>query len=151
MPIEPPHPDQTAIDRLVEDFFSVFSNRDGARPRLQRLRELFIPEGVIIKHGGLQPEVYNLDSFIAPRERILNDGTLVDFEEAEVEARTLICGAIAQRLSLYRKSGVLDGRPFQARGLKMAQLVRTPAGWKFSAVAWDDERPGFPVPERLPS
>ena len=142
--------DRAAIDRLADEFFRVFCNRGGTRPRLERLRELFLPQGVIIKHGGAEPEVYNLDTFIAPRERLLNDGTLLDFQEEEVASRTTVCGAVAQRLSLYRKSGILDGRPFRARGVKTAQLVRTPAGWKFSAVAWDDEREGFQVPDRLP-
>lgn len=144
-------PDQAAIDRLADEFFRVFCNRGGTRPRLERLRELFLPEGVIIKHGGAGLEVYNLDTFIAPRERLLNDGTLLEFEEEEEESRTAVCGAVAQRLSLYRKSGIMAGRPFRSRGVKTAQLVRTPAGWKFSAVAWDDEREGFQVPDRLPS
>jgi hypothetical protein len=26
------------------------------------------------------------------------------------------------------------------------QFVKTPAGWKMSAMAWDDERPGLTLP-----
>jgi len=29
------------------------------------------------------------------------------------------------------------------------QFVRTPAGWRISAMAWDDEREGLAVPDRL--
>ena len=146
-----PDPDHAAIDRLMGEFFSVFSNAGGARPNLGRLRELFLPAGLIIKHAGGEPEVYGLEAFIAPRERLLTDGTLTEFQEEEVEARTSVHGAIAQRLSLYRKSGILSGQPFRSRGMKTAQLVRTPAGWRISALAWDDQREGFQVPDHLPT
>jgi hypothetical protein len=54
--------------------------------------------------------------------------------------RTDIFGGIAQRFSLYEKSGVQLGRPFLTRGVKSLQFVRTAEGWKIAAVAWDDER-----------
>ena len=28
------------------------------------------------------------------------------------------------------------------------QYVRTPVGWRISAMAWDDERPGLTLPQR---
>jgi len=40
-------------------------------------------------------------------------------------------------------AGCLDGRAFRTRGMKTFQFVRTPAGWRISAVAWDDEREGL--------
>ena len=45
-----------------------------------------------------------------------------------------------------------DGTPFTARGMKTLQLVRTSAGWRISAVAWDDERDGVAIdPDRWPA
>ena len=95
------------------------------------------------------PEAYSLEEFLRPREELLTSGTLVDFEETEISSRTDVYGQIAQRASLYRKSGVLAGVSFQTKGVKTFQFVRTPAGWKISAVAWDDEREGFRVPANL--
>lgn len=142
--------DRRAIDRLIQDLFSAFDNRGGVKPPLERLRGIFLPEAVIVKNVGPVPEVYGVESFIAPRARILTDGTLTEFEESELEARTDIHGNVAQRLSLYRKSGVLAGKPFHGRGLNAFQLVRTPDGWRVSALAWDDARAGFAPPESLP-
>jgi len=34
---------------------------------------------------------------------------------------------------------VLNGEAFAARGVIFTQFVRTPAGWRMSAMAWDDE------------
>jgi hypothetical protein len=141
--------DLEAIDRVIGEFMGLFCNKNGAKPQLALIHDLFIKDGLIIKNCGPVPEVFNLDPFIRPRELILNDGTLAEFEEAEVQARTLIFGNIAQRIAIYRKSGILSGQPFQARGIKTTQLVRTPDGWRISALAWDDEREGFAVPEAL--
>ena len=58
-------------------------------------------------------------------------------------------GNIAQRLSLYHKSGVSSGVAFHQRGIKTFQFVRTPQGWRIGAVAWDDQREGFTVPADL--
>ena len=141
--------DLEAIDQLIAAFMGVFSNQGGARPRLELIRELFIEEGLIIKNSGPAPEVCGLEAFIRPRERILSDGTLTDFEEHEESARTLVFGNIAQRVAVYSKSGILSGQPFRTRGVKTTQLVRTPGGWRISALAWDDEREGFAVPAGL--
>jgi hypothetical protein len=141
--------DLEAIDRVIGEFMGLFCNKNGAKPQLALIHDLFIKDGLIIKNCGPVPEVFNLDPFIRPRELILNDGTLAEFEEAEVQARTLIFGNIAQRIAIYSKSGILSGQPFQARGIKTTQLVRTPDGWRISALAWDDEREGFAVPEAL--
>jgi hypothetical protein len=80
---------------------------------------------------------------------LLSCGRLVEFFEEEVSGRTDLFGGVAQRFSVYRKSGVLDGVAFSARGVKTLQFVRTVDGWRISAVAWEDERAGLPIPEGL--
>ncbi len=135
--------DKAAIDQLTKRFYSLFTNRDGTVPNVAAIHDLFIPEGVIVKTCGETPVVYDLAGFVEPRARILCDGTLTDFEEAEVQERTVIAGSIAQRVSLYHKSGVLNGEPFEARGIKTLQFIRADGAWKIVAVSWDDEREGF--------
>ena len=84
-----------------------------------------------------------LEAFIAPRERLLNDGTLTEFHEIETAGRTDIFGNIAQRVSTYRKAGMMRGTPFESRGIKVFQFIKGPRGWRIAAVSWDDEREGF--------
>ena len=141
--------DKAEIDRLVRDFFSVFCNKAGRTPKLGLLHRMFIADGLIIKNSGPVPEIFTVQEFISPRERILNDGTLREFSEEEIADRTDICGNIAQRISFYRKSGVLSGQAFRSQGVKTSQLIRTADGWKFSSLAWDDEREGFTLPGQL--
>ncbi|GAA3279990.1 hypothetical protein Slala03_29300 [Streptomyces lavendulae subsp. lavendulae] len=128
---------KTEIDALTAEFFAAFDNRDGGGADVARLRRLVLPGGVIVKTG---PEftAYTLEEFIEPRERLLEDGRLVGFSEWEVSERTEIEGDIASRFGEYRKSGTLDGEPFEGGGTKTIQFVRTPQGWRIAAFSWYD-------------
>ena len=134
-----PHADQAALDALVKDFFAAFTNTNGAAPNVRRIYDLAIPTAVIVKGAGPVPEIYSLSEFVEPRQELLCSGTLVDFEEREVSERTIVAGHVAQRHSSYRKTGTLDGRPFDTRGTKLFQFVRLPVGWRLSALSWADE------------
>ncbi|RZT16804.1 hypothetical protein EV649_4337 [Kribbella sp. VKM Ac-2569] len=135
-----PDPDKAELDRLMGLFFSAFTNTDGP-PHTEHVHEVFIPQGTIISQTGDQTIVYDLDSFIAPRHRILTDGTLTEFAEWEVSEQTEIYGSIAHRFSEYRKSGIQNGEQFEGGGHKTTQFVRTPAGWRISSIAWEDDNP----------
>lgn len=138
--------DRAAIDAVIAAFFGAFTNKHGPAD-LGRLRALTIAQCVIVKASV--PEVYGLEDFIAPRAKLLNGGPLAEFEEVETSSSTDIFGNIAQRLSLYRKSGILSGKSFTATGVNQFLLVRMDAGWKVAAIAWDDEREGFVPPRRI--
>ncbi|GAA1536112.1 hypothetical protein GCM10009678_18150 [Actinomadura kijaniata] len=126
------------LDRMMRTLFGAFGNTGGSRPNLDVIREVFIPEGLIIKNVGGKTEIYDLDTFIAPREKMLTDGTLTEFSEWEVSERTEIFGSIAHRFSEYGKSGYLDGEWFEGAGRQTTQFIRTATGWKMCAAAWDD-------------
>jgi RimJ/RimL family protein N-acetyltransferase len=131
--------DQAEIDRLMDLFMDSFTNTGERRPDLEIIRDLFLPEGRIISNTGDDPVVMDLDAFVEPRQKMLTDGTLTEFSEWEVSRRTEIFGSVAHRFSEYRKSGVRDGARFEGRGHKTTQFLRTPAGWRMSSMAWEDE------------
>ena len=136
---------QAEIDEVTRLFFGAFSNRHG-RPAVDVLYRLFLPRAVITKRTAAAVEVYDLAQFVEPRRQLLTDGSLVDFSEEETAAHTDIFGGIAQRLCTYRKAGVLAGRPFSGQGVKTIQFVCIGGEWKISALAWEDERDGLPLP-----
>ncbi|HEX6851137.1 MAG TPA: hypothetical protein VF139_06985 [Candidatus Polarisedimenticolaceae bacterium] len=131
---------RASIDAIAESFFDLFDNRGGRPPRLDMLHELVVPGATIVRATEPEPELTNVADFLAPRQKMLSDGTLAEFAERELAATTEVFGNVAQRFSLYEKSGIRDGRQFTTRGMKAFQFVRTPDGWRISAVAWDDER-----------
>ncbi|GAA1594707.1 DUF4440 domain-containing protein [Actinoplanes couchii] len=128
--------DLAAIDDLVHTFFAAFVSGGDSTASLHRV---LLPEALIIRAGG-EPAIYGVDSFIAPRRELLTGGRLTGFREWEVSARTEIFGDIAQRASRYAKSGVLDGTAFTGEGSKIFHFLRTPTGWRISAVSWHDDR-----------
>ena len=129
---------RTEIDVLAAELFAAFDNRGGKAADVARIRRLVLPDGVIVKTG---PEftVYTVDEFIEPRRQLLSEGRLVEFSEWETAERTEIAGDIASRFCEYRKSGILDGEPFEGDGTKTIQFVRTSEGWRIAAFAWYDQ------------
>jgi hypothetical protein len=130
--------DKQSIDQLIQNFFSIFNNTH-QQPDWNLIHQICIPETIIIKKTGLTETVYNLQSFIEPRRKILSDGTLTAFEEKETTATTTIIGNIAQRFSKYEKSGYLNGLYFKEYGNKFFQLIKTTNGWKINALIWEDD------------
>lgn len=133
--------DQLLLNQLTHRFFGVFNNNKEQYPDWDRIKEICVPESIVIKKTGLEEEIYNLETFITPRRKILSDGTLTGFEELELKAETKITGNIAQRFSKYEKSGVLNGKEFKASGNKIFQFIKTREGWKINAVVWEDDTP----------
>lgn len=135
------------LDRLSVEFFRAVSFETGERPAYENIHTLFIEPGLLIKNTGSTPEVSTISQFIEPRLTLILSGELTRFREWELQETTQIFGNVAHRFSTYAKSGCMKGVPFEARGMISTQFVRTPAGWKMSAMAWDDERPGLSIPQ----
>ena len=140
--------DGSQIQGMVREFFAAFTSGPASSSRLDALRSMFLPGAVIVRTCGMEPVVYDIDGFIAPRAALLSGGTLADFKEWEVFGRIAVFGDIAHWFGAYAKEGVQDGEPFTGRGMKSLQFIRTSAGWRISAVAWDDERDGLTIRDR---
>jgi hypothetical protein len=135
--------DRAAIEAIVRTFFAAFVSGPDSDDRLAELPALFLPQAVIVRTCGGEPAIYDVDGFIAPRRALLSGGTLTDFREWALTGHTEIFGDIAHHFGSYAKAWLQDGTPCTGRGMKTLQFVRTPAGWRISAVAWDDERDGL--------
>jgi hypothetical protein len=138
----------TALAALMQAFFDAVSFEPGERPPYERLHGLFIDGGLLIRNIGPAPEVTGVAQFIAPRQRSVEAGELTAFRETELAEITEVFGQVAHRTSTYAKTGTLNGQAFAARGVISTQFVSTPIGWRISAMAWDDERPGLALPAR---
>jgi hypothetical protein len=135
--------DRVTIAGIVHTFFDAFTSGPGSTQRLDALRDVFLPEAVIVRTCGGEPTPYTVDSFITPRQALLTGGSLVDFREWELSGRTEIFGDLAQHFCSYAKSGVQDGVAFTGHGKKSLIFVRTSQDWRIAAAAWDDERAGL--------
>lgn len=131
--------DKIDIDKLTNQFFDIFTNIDGRVPKVKDIKNIFIKEGLIIKNTPKKHFVFGLQEFIEPRERMLSDGTLTDFSESEISHNTEIFENIAQRFSLYVKSGILNGEYFESKGMKTIQFIKINNEWKMTSVVWSDK------------
>jgi hypothetical protein len=138
---------EAELHRLISTFFHAVSFEPGSKPSYASIRALFIERGLLIKNVGSIPEISSVQEFIEPREALVGSGTLTRFHESELSESTVVFGNVAHRLSAYAKSGTSGGTSFEARGVITTQFVNTPAGWRMSSMAWDDERPGLSIPE----
>ena len=145
-------PDRTAVkaelDRLITEFFRAVSFEEGETPPFENIHDLFIEAGLLIKNVSSLPEISTVSQFIEPRQASVRSGELTRFNEAELSETTEIFGNVAHRFSAYAKSGTMKSIPFVARGMISTQFILTPGGWKISAMAWDDERPGLAILEQ---
>lgn len=133
-----PQDDAARIDGLVARFYAAFRNSGGATHRVASLPLHFLPAARIVKMEGDRTDAMDMQAFAEPRAALLEGGRLVDFSESEHTHHTDIDGRLAQRRSHYRKAGRLDGEAFDGAGTKLLQMVRTEAGWKIGALAWQD-------------
>jgi len=139
--------DETAIGAIVGTFFDAFTSGPDIRARMDALRAVFLPGAVIVRTCGLEPAVYDVESFIEPRYALLTGDTLTDFSEWELSGHTEVFGDIAHHFCSYAKAWTQDGAKFTGRGMKTIQFIRTADGWRISAAAWDDERDGLVLPD----
>jgi hypothetical protein len=131
--------DRAAIAEIGTVFFAAFTSGSDLAERIDALRDVLLPQALIIRAGVGAPAIYDVDGFIEPRRALLSGGTLVDFSEWEVAGETEVFADIAQHTCRYAKSGIQEGVPFTAQGVKMFQFVRTLVGWRISSASWADE------------
>jgi hypothetical protein len=127
------------LGALMDQFFRAVSFGPGETPAYERLHDLFTLSGRLINAIGDAPDDATVAGFAESRRALVDAGVLTSFEEAETGAVTESFGKVAHRFSTYEKRGVRDGAAFAARGRIATQFVRTPGGWRITAMAWDDE------------
>lgn len=130
--------DKLEIDRITHNFFKIFNNTKNNKPNWESIYKLCIPEILIIKLEGQKQEVYTLENFIEPRKKILENGTLIDFEEFELENDTTIINNLAQRHSTYLKRGIVRKKDFKQKGNKLFQFIKSKNEWKINSIIWED-------------
>lgn len=131
---------EAKIDNLIARFFSVFDNRDGARPRLADLTDCFTEKATIARRSNAGTDLYTVEEFAAPRIELLTQGALLNFHEWEISAATQIFDGIAARTSRYQKAGWLNDKAYSGAGTKCFHLVELTLGWRITSLAWVDDQ-----------
>jgi len=141
--------ERDSIQALIDELYALISG-PGEKPRdWARQRQLFMPGTRMIRtridgQGQPQPEILQLEDYGENYEQLMGGR---DFHEIEIRNTIQIFGRVAQVFSVYEAFSDAEHQQRLKRGVNVIQLYRFDAGWKITAMAWDDERPGLRVDE----
>jgi hypothetical protein len=103
------------------------------------LNSICVPEIQITNRKRSKAHTSDLLTFIDKRKKILTDGTLLEFEEKEIDEKTIIEAGIATRFSRYKKTGIAYRQRFNMIGYKIFHFIKVYGSWKISSIVWEDE------------
>jgi hypothetical protein len=142
--------DVASIDGIVRALYEVISGPAGAPRDWERERKLLFPGARLIptRPGpeGAIADVFDVEGYIASRSPLFEKNA---FFETELARRTFVFGSIAHVLSAYELRRAPGEEPF-VRGVNSIQLFHDGSRWWVLSIAWDNERPGNPLPDLQP-
>ena len=130
--------DGILIANITKSFFSIFTSNDIKRANQILLREICIPEMLVISHNKIKTQILDLESYVESRRKILSDGTLTDVEEKELFSETKITGDLAARFSEYEIIGIVFKQKFRVKRVKILQFVKIRESWKLTSIVCED-------------
>ena len=144
--------DVKSIDAIIAAAYDVISGPAGQKRDWNRERSLFYPGARLIPTASvpgrndvnLEPQILDVEGYIARAEPILNDG----FYETEIARRTEQFGRIAHVWSTYEsRYDPSDPAPFM-RGINSFQLFNDGSRWWILSVYWQHESAEHAIPEK---
>ncbi len=157
-PLPPGNPqaasaDTASVNAMIAALYAAVSHPDGQDPDWARMRNLFLPVGMLVPPKGPNQDMFTVvdvdgfrDLFQQGMAAAKQRGETNAFYEIEV-ARQLDCfGNVCQAFSTYEsRRAPTDEKPFM-RGINSIQLLNDGRRWWIASIVWDSERPGNPIP-----
>ena len=149
-PVEADPKDVGSIDGLVKAFYETISGGKGVARQWSRDRTLYTPDVRFVAlseaNGKVRASVMNHRQYVnGSNEFFVREG----FTEREINRVVRRFGNLAHVFSTY-EFATEDGKT-KGRGVNSLELFWDGARWWIAAAAWDEERPGNPIPpEFLP-
>ncbi len=147
--------DTTSVDAIIAALYASVSHPDGQDPNWPRMRNLFLPVGMLVPPKRANQDMFTVvdvdgfrDLFRQGMDAAKQRGETNAFYEIEV-ARKLDCfGNVCQAFSTYEsRRAPSDEKPF-TRGINSIQLLNDGQRWWIASIVWDSERPGNPIPDQ---
>lgn len=139
--------DMQRIEAATKALYASICFEAGGEPPVERLRELFMPEGRLIDNNGDEPVVMSVDEFIAAYAQQRAAGHVTAFYEGELSARTELFGKIAHRFSTYEaKFDPAAAEPFSV-GINSIQFIKVDHRWRITCMVWNDQTENRTIPQ----
>lgn len=141
--------DVTSIDGIVKAFYEVISGKPGEPRQWSRDKTLYAPDvrfvAMSAENGKARASIMKHDQYVnSSNEFFVKEG----FIEREIGRTVRQFGNIAHVFSAYEWETTGEKKE-KGRGLNSIELYNDGKRWWISAVSWDEERPGNPIPKEF--
>ena len=141
--------DQRSVEQVVRDVYDLVSWTDGNIPDWEVVREVFIPEAIVVLRYPPDLKVMSVDGFLLDWLRFENQlagAGVSGFKETVTSAATTEFGDVAHVHVVYETSIPDTGRPARP-GVDLWSLIRIDGQWKVVSVVNELPRDDLPVPD----
>jgi hypothetical protein len=135
-----------ALDILTAELYAAISFEAGGKPDLEKLKGLFLPQGLLINNNEEHPVIWDPEEFSATYRQQIDSGAVLAFFEKEIAGRTELFGTIAHRFSTYEALFRTADGDFPVRGINSIQYLKTDNAWQVASILWNDEAEERPIP-----
>jgi hypothetical protein len=148
MQMNNPADQEKHLDALTAKLYGSICFEKGGAPPVERLYDLFLPEGLMIRNDGEQPTIMSVADFIEAYRQRISSGEITSFYEGELSAITEMFGRIAHRFSTYEtKFDLTRDEPFSI-GINSIQFVMVDGRWLISSIVWNNQTDELKIPEK---
>jgi hypothetical protein len=142
-------PDTRPVEQVVRDVYDLVSWADGNTPDWEVVREVFVPQAIIVLRYPPDLQVMSVDGFLLDWLRFQNQlaaAGVTGFEEEVLEIRVMEFGDVAHVEVVYQSSIPESGRPPRP-GVDLWSLIRVEGQWKVVSVVNELPREDLPLPD----
>ncbi|MEE8341348.1 MAG: hypothetical protein V3R52_04555 [Candidatus Neomarinimicrobiota bacterium] len=140
--------DLKIIDDLTAELYKAICFEVDNHPKVEKLKDLFIPTANMIRNEEASPEIMTVEAFIKSYSDRISDGTIRSFYEGELNHITEIFGTIAHRFSTYETKFDLNNPAPFSTGINSIQFIKIGADWKISGIVWNNQTSENKIPDR---
>ena len=140
--------DLRSVEQVVRDVYGLVSWTDGNTPDWEVVREVFIPEAIVVLRYPPSLQVMSVDGFLLDWlgfENQLAERGVKGFLETVVSAEVTEFGDVAHVHVVYETTIPDTGRPARP-GVDLWSLIRVDGRWKVVSVVNELPRDDLPVP-----
>jgi Putative lumazine-binding len=144
-----PAAEARSVEQVVRDVYDLVSWKDGNTPDWDVVRDVFIPQAIVVLRYPPALQVMSVDEFLLDWLRFedqLAERGADGFTEKVVSAHTTEFGDIAHVHVVYESSIPDSGRPARP-GVDLWSLIRMDGRWKVVSVVNELPREDLPVPD----
>jgi hypothetical protein len=133
------------LDAIITAMYETVSYPKGGHPDWEREAQIFAPGARMVRMNDSGVFEFDLETYRVDFERMIAEGELPSFWEAEIWRETRQFGDMAHVLSAYETRRSAESEVIN-RGVNSIQLFQKDGRWWISAMIWRREGRDVKIP-----